>query len=627
MSRPDPIRISPGDVLDDFEILEVIATGGSSTTFRAKHRTLAREVSLKFVHPVMFSGDGGAIDAARADATRVARLEHPGVAPVFAAEEHEGGLYVASAMPKGRTLAELGAERAITPAETARVLSDVAAALEAAHEQGVVHRDLRPECITVDRWGHGVVRDFGVTRTSGRTGLLTRAEVLDSMRYTAPELILGRPATPAADVYELAAIAVWSLTGAPPYRDRPAAEYVMLRAAAPPPALAQPDGTPATTINTVLKAGMALEPDDRPSPTEFASALEYAVSHLPADLIDAGCPLRTTELDFAVPAPAPAPARAPAATESDAAFAGSGDRTRAEHRRPLPAAAAAATAATPWGTYAACAMLALTAGIGGLLAGGASATKAPAPIRIGAVTLDAGDTWKRVARTGASKLAGAHLAGFRGESAIVGVVRGARLPGDPVPVGVLPNARSQPRPATSAGMQIISYPAAGSRVVARPTTRGTIVALCSGSTVGRCAALVTRAKGPGRDLTVTAAPAVIDSLRKSMTAITRATRVTSAELAGSRIQRSGAASRLAAAMRDSTSALELTGLDGGTAAQLERLRSALAEEADALEDVGGAIDRQSDVAFDAATDLVRASRKKLTAGLAAFRRAGYPVSP
>jgi hypothetical protein len=471
------------------------------------------------------------------------------------------------------------------------------------------------------------VRDFGVTRTSGRTGLLTRAEVLDSMRYTAPELILGRPATPAVDVYELAALAVWCLTGATPFRDRPAAEYVMFRASAPPPALAQPSGAAATTINTVLKAGMALEPDERPSPTEFASALEYAISHLPADLIDAGCPLSAFETAIASPEPEPEPAPAPVrvTSEPEAAFAITGDTTRAEHRRPLPAAAAVTAAPTPWATYAACATLAVTAGIAGLLAGGASAPKAPAAIRVGAVTVDAGDTWTRVAPTGASKLSGAHLAGGAGETAVVGVVSGARLPGDPVPVGVLPNARSQPGAVRSSGSEMVSYPAAGSRVVARPTTKGTIVALCSGSTVERCAALVTRADGAGRNIAVTASPAVIAGLRTCMTAITRATRVASAELRGSRIQRSGAASRLAAAVRDAATGLEVAGVDRGTAAQLDALRTALTDQAGALEDLGGAIDRRSDVAFDAATDLVRASRRRLTASLAAFRRAGYPV--
>ncbi|MEA2127903.1 MAG: hypothetical protein QOJ85_794, partial [Solirubrobacteraceae bacterium] len=316
MSATDPIRLSPGDIVDDFEILDVIATGGSSTTFRAMNRALAREVSLKFVHPVMFSDDKGAIEAARAEAIRVARLEHPGIAPVYEAGFYEGGLYIASAMPQGRTLAELGSERAITPLQTAGLVAEVAEALQAAHALGVVHRDLRPECVTVDRWGHGVVRDFGVTRTSGRTGLLTRAEALQSLRYTAPELILGLAATPAADVYELAAVAVWCLTGEPPYHDRPAAEYVVFRASAPPPTLTLGDGAPATTLNTVLKAAMALDPAERPSPAEFASALSYAVSRLAPGVGDAGCPLHASEAEpAALPAiELPAPAGAGDAT-------------------------------------------------------------------------------------------------------------------------------------------------------------------------------------------------------------------------------------------------------------------------------------------------------------------------
>ncbi|MEA2151551.1 MAG: eukaryotic-like serine/threonine-protein kinase [Solirubrobacteraceae bacterium] len=616
MASTEPIRISPGDIIDDFEIVEPIATGGSSTTFRAMHRTLAREVSLKYVHPAAFDG-GGAMEDARADATRVARLEHPGIAPVFAAGLHEGGLYIASAMPKGRTLAELGADRAITPAVTARVLTDVAEALEVAHAQGVVHRDLRPECVTVDRWGHGVVRDFGVTRTSGRTGLLTRAEVLESLRYTAPELVLGRPATPASDVYELAAVAVWCLTGAPPYTDRPAAEYVVFRASAAPPELAQRDGTPATAINTLLTAAMAVDPAQRPAPAEFAFALTAAVDRLAPAVRDAGCPLTASE---ATPAPPPLPA------QTAAANAIAGDSTRIEQRRPLPAAAGAAVAPTPWSTYAACAMGAVVLGLGGLLVGSATAPEPPAPIRIGAFELAAGDTWTRAVGTGDSKLTGASLAGSAGETAAVGVVTDKRLPGDPVPAELLPDARTKPRAARSGAAALVTYTGAGDTVVARPTSRGTIVARCSHAiALGRCAALVVHAQGPGRGLAVSPATPVSDGLREGMTTVEQATGIASAEMQGAASQQAGAAGRLATALREAATGLELAGVDPGTGAQLEQLRNALGGEAGALEALGSALDRRSDVAFDAATEQVRASRRKIDAALAAFRRAGYPV--
>ncbi len=289
---PVSAYIAPGEVIDGFEILEVVAVGGSSTTFRATHQALAREVAFKFVHPGVFAGDDAGFDAARADAIRVARLEHPAIAPVFAAGRHRDGLYVASALPKGRTLEELAADRAIAPADVAPVLVNIGDALQEAHAQGVVHRDLRPACVTVDRWGHGVLRDFGVTRASGRTGLLTRVQILDSLRYTAPEVVLGKPASPAADVFALAAVAVCCLTGLPPYRDRPPGEYVVARTTAPPPALVRPDGIPATEVNAVLAAAMASEPDDRPAPAAFAAALSEALAALPDEVRDAVTPLR-----------------------------------------------------------------------------------------------------------------------------------------------------------------------------------------------------------------------------------------------------------------------------------------------------------------------------------------------
>ena len=283
--------IAPGEVIGDFEIVEIVAVGGSSTTCRAAHRSLAREVAFKFLHPDVFAGDPAGFDAARADAVRIARLEHPAIAPVFAAGRHREGLYVASAMPKGSTLAQLAAARAITPCDLGPVLVAVADALREAHDQGIVHRDLRPDCITVDRWGHGVLRDFGVTRASGRTGVLTRVQILDSLRFTPPEVLLGKLATPASDVFSLAAVTVYCLTGMPPFRDRPTGEYVVFRTTAPAPSLSLPDGMPATAINAVLAAGLAPDPVARPAPVAFARSLAAAFAALPDGVRGAGSPL------------------------------------------------------------------------------------------------------------------------------------------------------------------------------------------------------------------------------------------------------------------------------------------------------------------------------------------------
>ena len=126
---------------------------------------------------------------------------------------------------------------------------------------------------------------------------MTRAQLLDSLRYTAPEVLLGKPASAASDVFALASVAVCSLTGSPPYRDRPPGEYVVFRTTAPAPTLVSPDGVPATEINAVLSAAMAQDPAARPSPAAFAAALSDAIAQLPPDLHDAGSPLAATDRD------------------------------------------------------------------------------------------------------------------------------------------------------------------------------------------------------------------------------------------------------------------------------------------------------------------------------------------
>lgn len=617
MSHHDQIRISLGDVIDDFEILEVLATGGSSTTFRATHRTLARDVAFKFVHPAVFSDDTAAIDVARADAIRVARLEHPAIAPVFAAGTHRDGLYIASAITKGRTLAAAGVARDLAPTDAVRVLCDIASALEEAHVRGVVHRDLRPDCITIDRWGHGVLSDFGVTRVSGRTGLLTRAEILESLRYTAPEIVLGEPATSASDVYSLAAVAVWCLTGGPPYRDRPTAEYLHFRTTAPAPVLTTPDGGAVSAVNAALGAAMALQPQARPMPAAFAHALAAAVAELPVQLRAAGTPLTGSEV----------PSTPPEAREASPTPAVAHDATRVEHRRPLPPATAGGPVNTPWGTYAACAMAAITVGLGGLLAGRADAPKPAPPTRVGSFTLDLDKTWRRLAPTGSRAAGDVHLRGPRGETATVGLSDAIRLPGDPLPAELLPEASTSPSAATGANVPLVRYRAARALLVARPTTKGVLFARCSPRTpVAACAALVALAKGEGRNLRVLPIASVSETLQRVMRSINNASALASVAFGGKRGQHAAAAQRLAADLEGAAADLDGGRVDRGTATELQHMRDALGDEVGAFEALPDAIDRQSDSEFRSALRRARASRHRLTVILEEFRRAGYQVT-
>ncbi len=595
-----------------------LATGGSSTTFRATSRTLAREVALKFVHPVVFAGEtrrsrprAPMRRASRASSTRASRRSSRPACTRAGCTSRARCRRAArspSSAPRGRSRRRHGAGAARRRGGA-----------RAAHEQGVVHRDVRPESITVDRWGHGVVRDFGVTRTSGRTGLLTRAEILDSLRFTAPELVLGRAATPATDVYGLAAVAVWCLTGAPPYRDRPAAEYVLFRASAAPPVLHLADGGPAAEINAVLAAAMALEPAERPGRAVRGGAPE-AVAGLPAPAREAGSPLMASEAGRrprpaaarrAPGSPSPPPQTGPAAERADAG------------RAPAPGAARARDDAepAPWGTYAACAMVAVTVGLGGLLVGRAGRRARGA------------DPERRVRGRHRRHMGrGRHRRPPRSSSARAS--RGVRARPRPsasspraparrsVPAERLPDAGEAP-----AGEQrrhpARDLRAPGTIVVARPTSRGTIVAMCTGS----------RPPGAARRSSSTrrAGPRAAGPRGR---AVSRAARGDEGDRAGDRhrvggIQgdapaQAGAARRLASALREAASGLQIKGVDRGTAGELERLRAALTERrARSRSSAARSIASPTSRSTPRATR--RAGRRKLRQALAAFGRAGYPV--
>ncbi len=611
MTFPDAIRLAPGDRIDDFEIIEVLAEGGTSTTFRAASTTLQREVVLKYFRPASFTEESASVEAARRDASAVARLEHPGIAAVYAAGQHAGGLYVASALPSGDTLADRGTAGVITPDEAARSVSELADALAHAHRAGVLHRDLRPECVSVSRWGNAMLRDFGVTRTSGRTGLMTRAEVLGSLRYTAPEIILGRPATPASDVYALASVAVWALTGAPPYHDRPASEYVMFKTSAQPPTLADATGQPIAGLSAVVARGMALDPAERPTPAAFAAALAAEVAALPASVRAQGVPFIALE-DGASPAPA----------ASDAVPSSAGqDRTRVEHRRPLPAPEVVEQTPVSWTTYAACVTVALIVGLAAIGIGRVTAPKPQAAVRVGPFAVNPPDGWSVVSR--GDRL---ELQRLGGGSAVLAVASG-RLPGDPVPAAELGGGSPAPKPqaASSAQVPLVVYRTGDALAIARPTTAGALWASCRGISDAACTGLVANARTRGKPVPATPDQGVASALRETLATVQQETGVALSEMEGDRKQRAAAAERLSTSLRESAGALKVDGADPGTAAALEPVQRALAKQAAALDDFGDALDRKSEAAENAARRAGLATQAQLKAALAKFARAGYPV--
>jgi serine/threonine protein kinase len=284
-----PTRPGVGDSVGDYLIEEILTVGATTSTYRARSRALDRDVSLKVFDSGVFESDPAARARARGAAVQAASLEHPAIAPVYSAGEFGGGMYVASALVRGDALTALVRGGRVTPGRCAELLAVLASALQRAHAAGVLHREVRPDAVVIDRWGHPILRDFGITRPSGRTAMATRLELTGTLQYQAPELVLGREASAASDVYGLAATALFCLTARDPFPDLSPAQLIALRVGAEVPRLACETGS----LADLLAGAMDPEPASRPSLGALAAGLAAAVEQLAPRLRDAPSPFST----------------------------------------------------------------------------------------------------------------------------------------------------------------------------------------------------------------------------------------------------------------------------------------------------------------------------------------------
>jgi serine/threonine-protein kinase len=155
----------------------------------------------------------------RSEAEAAARLDHPGIVPVYEVGEHDGRPYFNMKYVAGRTLAQVLAEGPMPPREAARILAGVARAIHFAHRQGLLHRDLKPSNILIDDEGNPHVTDFGLAkRTTGAASLTRTGAVLGTPAYMAPEQARGdlQAVDERSDVFALGAILYFLLTGRAP---------------------------------------------------------------------------------------------------------------------------------------------------------------------------------------------------------------------------------------------------------------------------------------------------------------------------------------------------------------------------------------------------------------------------
>jgi DNA-binding SARP family transcriptional activator len=276
--RQDPALEVHGDPLRGYRLLEQVGAGSFGSVNRAYQPQVGREVAVKIIHP-QFANNPGFIRRFEAEAQLVARLEHPHIVPLYDFWREPDGAYLVMRYLRGGSLREALGKAPLTPERVVRLVDEVAGALEVAHRQGVVHRDVKPANILFDEEGNSYLSDFGVARDLALAelgGLGGGPSPLT--HYLSPEEIQGKPATPRADIYSLGLVLYEALAGRHPFSESPSGNIVdkHLREPVPSIAVARPDVPEA--VDEVIGKATAKDPRERyPDATalvaEFRAAL------------------------------------------------------------------------------------------------------------------------------------------------------------------------------------------------------------------------------------------------------------------------------------------------------------------------------------------------------------------
>ncbi|ROO88905.1 serine/threonine-protein kinase [Actinocorallia herbida] len=279
-----------GRVIGDYQVLDLVGRGGMAEVYRARDNRLGRIVALKILAPHLTYDERFRMRFVRESRT-VAGMDHPYIIPIFEAGEADGLLFIAMRFVGGEDLrVRMARQRPFATERAARVLGQIAAALDAAHEHGLVHRDVKPANVLVATGQspgdeHVYLTDFGLTKSAtSASGLTSQGQFVGTPRYIAPEQITGDVVDGRCDQYALACVAYEMLCGAPPFvrENQMGLLYAHVSEEAP-PASSHRTGLP-VAVDAVLARAISKSPGDRyPTCLVFVRALREALGEVVSD--------------------------------------------------------------------------------------------------------------------------------------------------------------------------------------------------------------------------------------------------------------------------------------------------------------------------------------------------------
>jgi len=257
-----------------YELDSRIAIGGMGEVWEATDHVIGRTVAIKILKDE-YMGDPGFLERFRAEARHAALVNHEGIASVFDYGEEDGSAFLVMELVPGEALSTiLEREGSLSTDKTLDIVAQTAAALQAAHAAGLVHRDIKPGNLLITPDGRVKITDFGIARIADQVPLTATGQVMGTVQYLSPEQASGHPASPATDTYSLGIVAYECLAGKRPFTGESQVAIAMAQIneqpAPLPPTVAQP-------VQNLVMAMIAKKPEDRPA---SAAAVSRAATAL-----------------------------------------------------------------------------------------------------------------------------------------------------------------------------------------------------------------------------------------------------------------------------------------------------------------------------------------------------------
>ncbi|MEY4410917.1 MAG: hypothetical protein RLZ69_491, partial [Actinomycetota bacterium] len=184
-----------------YKLQSLIATGGMGEVWQAHDEIILRDVAIKILKQE-YLGDPGFLERFRTEARLAAMVNHEGIANVFDYGEDSGSAYLVMELVPGESLAKiLEREKSISGERVLDIISQTARALQAAHESGMVHRDIKPGNLLITPDNLVKITDFGIARIADQVSLTATGQVMGTVQYLAPEQATGKGSSPATDIY------------------------------------------------------------------------------------------------------------------------------------------------------------------------------------------------------------------------------------------------------------------------------------------------------------------------------------------------------------------------------------------------------------------------------------------